>query len=176
MPFQTTSGIHAFHRRWVLLPLSLIALGGCNYGFSGGGLDSNIRTIFIQPFENTTSWFDLEAELYEELSRKLPGQLGLNLGSEDNADAMLRGSITRYDDAARTQPGDAGAIQVVEHQVQIVVSVELIDRRNNVIVWDASSLTGRGEYRPDSQTDEVARQEALESILEQIVNGAQSRW
>lgn len=159
-----------------VLGLALLP-AGCNYGLSsGGGFDATIRTLYIQPFENTTPRFDLETQLYQVLTTELPGQLGLTTGSEQNADAMLRGRITRFDEVARTTPGEAGTINADEFQVQIVVSVELIDRRRNVIVWDGSSVTGRGDYFASRESDTAAIEEALKSILDQIVNGAQSRW
>ena len=177
--FRPTSGIRGRRPSGaaVLLAGLLFWAAGCNYGFSsGGGFDSSIRTIYIQPFENTTTRFDLESQLYNLLAGELVGQLGLTTGSEAAADAMLRGRITRFEEIARTQPGEAGTITADEYQVQIVVSVELIDRRRNVIVWDGSSVTGRGDYFPSRETDEAAIEDALQSILEQIVNGAQSRW
>ena len=65
---------------------------------------------------------------------------------------------------------------MLKHQFQISVSVEIVDRTQNLILWDSQSLTGRGEYRPQNQTDEAARNDALQSIIRQIVDAAQSQW
>ena len=73
-------------------------------------------------------------------------------------------------------PGQPGSIDVFQHQVQITIVVEVVDVRNNEILWDSQGLTGRGEYRPDSQNDQVARLKAIESLIQQIVDGAQSQW
>jgi ABC-type uncharacterized transport system auxiliary subunit len=89
----------------------------------------------------------------------------------------VRGQITRYEDAAQNyRPGEAGArVQVELHQVQITVNVQLINRKNNTILWE-QSVTGRGEYKPASEQDVAARDKALDHILQQIIDGAQSQW
>lgn len=150
----------------------------CNYGFQGGGFPTHIRTIYIAPFENETPQFELQGRLFTELVEELPAQLGLRTAGAESADAILRGRILRYDDVAQNyragsnqQPG-----AVVGHEVQIGISAELVDVRDNVIRWEARSLTGRGTYDPGSQTDGVGQLEAIESIIEQIIAGAQSQW
>ncbi len=158
--------------------LVLTALAGCTYGFQGGGFPPHIRTIYIQPFENETPQFDLETLLFSALVEELPGQLGLQTVGEEAADAILRGRITRYDDVAQNyragtnQPGG----NVLSHEVQIGISAELIDLRDNVIRWEARSLVGRGQYNPTSEQDEQGKRSAVENLIEQIIDGAQSQW
>jgi hypothetical protein len=164
---------------------SLAALGGlvalataCSYGFEGGGFPSHIQTIYIAPFENETPQFDLEQRLFDELIDELPAKLGLRAAGEGSADAILRGTIRRYDDVAQAyRAGDATQTpDILSHEVQIGITAELIDVRDNVIRWSASSLIGRGTYRPDTETDERGKAEAIENIIEQIIDGAQSQW
>lgn len=156
---------------------SALLLAGC-YGFSGGGgFPSHIRSVYIQPFENETDRFELDQQLFRQLTEQLPRSLGLRLGSEEAAEAVVQGRIVQYADQARNyRPGEAGNVDVLQHQVEITIAVEIVDRTQNVILWDSQSLTGRGEYRPDSQPDDAARVVALESIVRQIVDGAQSQW
>lgn len=161
----------------VVLATALIA--GClNYGFSGGGgFPADVRTLYIAPFENRTVQFDLEQQLFAKLQEELPRSLGVRPGSEAAADAVVRGRITGYTDIAQNyRPGEAGAVNVVQHQVSISIAIEIIHVERNEILWESQSLSGRGEYRPESQTDEVARDLALESLVQQIIDGAQSQW
>jgi hypothetical protein len=175
MRFRRTSGRFA---ALSALLTGALAAGGC-YGFSGGGgFPSHIRTVYIEPFDNRTDRFDVDQLLFRQLTENLPRSLGVRLGPQQTADAVVRGSISRYEDAARSYlPGQAsGGIEVLQHQVQITISVEIIDVTRNLILWDSQALTGRGEYRPDSQSDEIARTRAIESIIRQIIDGAQSQW
>lgn len=163
--------------RAAALVLALLATS-CSYGFEGGGFPPHIRTIYIEPFENETPQFDLNSRLFATLVDELPSQLGLRTAGEGSADAILRGTITRYDDAAQNYRADANqpAGNVISHRVQIGITAELVDVRDNVIRWEARSLTGTGNYDPTSQTDEVGQREAIENIIEQIIDGAQSQW
>ena len=164
--------------RWVLLAAAALLVPGCNYGFEGGGFPSHIRTIYIEPFDNETPQFELQGRLFATLVDELPGQLGLRTAGEESADAVLRGSILRYDDVAQNYRPDADrpAGNVVSHQVQISIAAELVDVRDNVIRWESRSLTGRGTYDPTNQTEAVGQQEAIENLIEQIIDGAQSQW
>ena len=91
---------------------------------------------------------------------------------------MIRGRILRYDDVSQNyRPGTQGnPVDVLTYQVSITVAVEIVDRKRNVILWDSQSLVGRGEYRGDSQKDTDGREIALNHIIQQIIDGAQSQW
>ena len=80
-----------------LSSLALVAATGCIYGFSQGGLPSNIRTIAVLPFDNQTSSPEITRELYDEMSTELKKRLGLRDASQDRADAIVRGTIVSYD-------------------------------------------------------------------------------
>jgi hypothetical protein len=154
-----------------------VTLAACNYSFSqGGGFPADIRTLHVAAFENETIQLDLDNQLFRLLNERLPRSLGVRPGAEATADAIIRGRITRYDDVAQTRPGQPGSIEVLQHQVHITVAVQIIDVRRNEILWESNAVMGRGEYRPDTQTEETAKQLAIESIVRQIVDGAQAQW
>lgn len=159
--------------------LAAFTLPACNYGFEGGGFPAHIRTIYIEPFENETAQFDIDQRLFTALLEELPGQLGVRFAGRDAADAVLTGRIVRYDDVAQNyRPGDrpGEVADVLAHEVQIGIAVQLVDVRDNVIRWESNGLTGRGTYRPDSQDVLVGQLMAIDNIIEQIIDGAQSQW
>jgi hypothetical protein len=164
-------------RRAAIL-LLLLCMAACNYTLqAGGGLPEGIRTVFIETFENQTDNFELQSQLNSALTQELPRALGLRLAGETAADAVVRGRITRYNDAAQAyRPGETGTIDVQQHQVEITVAIEVVDVRNNVILWDSQGLIGRGQYRPDSQQPRAAYLQAIESLRQQIIDGMQSQW
>ncbi|HUG41159.1 MAG TPA: LPS assembly lipoprotein LptE [Longimicrobiales bacterium] len=172
---RRTSGRRAAE---ALAGAALLLLAACNYGFEGGGFPSHIRTIYIEPFINETAQFDIDQRLSTRLLEELPGQLGVRPAGREVADAILSGRIVRYDDVAQNyRPGSAGqVVDVLSHEVQIGVTVQLLDVRENVIRWESRGLIGRGQYRPDSQTDREGQRQAIENIIEQVVDGAQSQW
>jgi hypothetical protein len=95
----------------------------------------------------------------------------------DVADAIVRGSITRYEVVAPNyRAGAAGqAPQVLQRQVSIAVSVEIVDLVENVILWESSGVIAQGEF-PEGAPEEGGRQLAMELLVQRIVDGAQSNW
>ena len=156
----------------------VVALSGCNYGFRSGSFPDHIRSVAILPFENDTNRFELTQEIHEELLRELPRALGVTNAGEDQADALVQGRIIRYDlTTPLFRPGaQADRVDVLQRQVSIRVEVELIDLVENVILWDDRSLSTQGQYLEESETEEVGRIEAIELLVQRIVDGAQSNW
>lgn len=152
--------------------------GACNYGLQGGGgFPAEIRTVYIAPLGNETVAFDVDDQIYEVMRVQLPRALGLSLAGEGAADAIVRGRVTRYEDAAQNyRAGEPGSIDVLQHQVQITTSIQIIDVREAVILYEQTAVSGRGVYNPASQTAEFANTQAIEALIQQIINGAQSQW
>lgn len=170
------------HGRWTVLSAALLS-ASCNYGFQGGGgFPEDIRTIYIEPFQNETVQVELDQLLFQRLTDRLPRALGARAGAEQTADAVVRGRITRYDNVGQNyvpgQPatGSASGVNILTYQVTITISVEIIDRKRNVVLWDSNSIVGRGEYRRDGGQETDGREIALNHILQQIIDGAQSQW
>ncbi len=65
---------------------------------------------------------------------------------------------------------------VFQRRVTIGASVEILDVANNTIIWGSQGLTGAGEYEPGTETEEQGTIVALENLVQQIVDGAQSQW
>ncbi len=165
------------HRIASLVFIALLATGGCSYGFSSGSFPDHIRTVAILPFDNDTNRFELTQEIHDQLLRALPSALGVTNAGEDVADAVIRGRIVRYD--MTTPLFRAGQqdnqVDVLQRQVSIRVEVELIDLVENVILWDDRGLSTQGQYL-EGQPEEVGRIEAIELLVQRIVDGAQSNW
>lgn len=153
-------------------------LTSCNYSFRAGSFPPpHIRTIAIEPFENETTRFELTGELFDELLQRLPGALGIRQAGADVADAIVTGSINRYDvTAPNYRAGQSGdAARVLQRQVNISVSVQIVDLVENVILWESSSVTALGEY-PEGAPEDNGRERAIELLVQEIVDGAQSNW
>jgi hypothetical protein len=157
--------------------LAVLATAGCNYGFRSGSFPDHIRTVAILPFENDTNLFGLTQEIHNRLLRELPSALGVTNAGEDVADAVIQGRILRYDMTAplfqANQQNDN--VDVLQRQVNIRVQVELIDLVENLILWDNQGLSTQGQYL-EGESEEVGRAEAIELLVQSIVDGAQSNW
>ncbi len=156
-----------------------VAAGACNYSFSAGaGLPSHVRTVAILPFENETGRFEVTQEIYDALLQELPRALGLSLAGEEAADAIVSGTILSYNlNAPLYRRGqEAETVEVLQRQVRLSVEVQILDRAEYTILWDDSRLQVEGQYLDASETEEDGRAEAIELLVQEIVDGAQSNW
>ena len=154
------------------------AMAGCNYSFQAGSFPPpHVRTIAIEPFDNESDRFEVASELYDELVRSLPSALGVRQAGLESADAVVRGSVTRYDVQAPNYRAGAGGqpAEVLQREVRITISVQIVDRVENVILWESNSETAQGLFA-EGAPEEEGRRAAIELLVQAIVDGAQSNW
>jgi hypothetical protein len=162
-------------RSGFLVSLSTLTLTGCLYGFAGGGLPPSIKTVAVLPFDNQTPEPTLTQEISRAVREAVEQRLGLRQSAESRADAVVRGSITRYEpDLPVAYTGGDSAVTVTRRQVEITVSVEIRDQKQGKALWERNGLTVRGDYEPGREAD--GRQKALDELIVNIVDGAQSQW
>jgi len=159
-----------------LVTLSTLALGGCLYGFAGGGLPPSIKTVAVLPFDNQTPEPTLTQEISQAVREAVEQRLGLRQSAESQADAVVRGSITRYepDVPVAYQAGQDRDVNVTRRQVQITLTVEILDQKQGKPLWQRSGLVVKGDY--DTGQEAEGRQQALDDLVQNIVEGAQSQW
>jgi len=151
-----------------------LGLAACPYGFSGGLLP-NVKTVAILPFDNDTPEPALTQEVSQAVREALEGRLGLRVASEATADALVRGRVVRYEPGVplAIQPGQ-GQLNVTRRKVQLTVDVEILNQREGKTLWQRQGLTVEGEYEPPQ--DAQGRKIALQKLVNDIVDGAQSQW
>ena len=115
------------HVAWRAALLSTVLMSSCNYSFRGGSFPDHIRTLAILPFENETGLFEITQEIHQFLLREVPRGLGVNQGAEENADAILRGTISRYNlNTPLYRAGETGGgPEVLQRQRVILAAVGL---------------------------------------------------
>jgi hypothetical protein len=152
-----------------------IQLSGCIYGYAGGGLPPHIRTVAVLPFDNQTAAPMLQRELYDALRKDVEGRLGLNEASESKADAIVKGTIVRYEaDIPVAYSADPSQANTAQRKLQITVDIEIIDQTTGRTIWQQKGLTGDGTYAQQSESD--GRKSAIQKIVNDVIAGAQSQW
>lgn len=159
-----------------LVSVSPLVLAGCLYGFAGGGFPPNIRTVAVLPFDNQTPEPTLTQEVSVRVREAVENRLGLRQAGRNQADALVRGTITRYEpDLPVAYTGDQNnQVTVTRRLVQITVSVEILDQRANKTLWQRNGLLLEGDYQPGQELQ--GRGKALDKLVTNIVEGAQSQW
>jgi hypothetical protein len=161
--------------RLLALLLPILLATGCIYGFAGGGLPPNIKSVAVLPFENQTSLAPLQHDLYERMRREVEGRLGLREASEKRADAVVRGKIVNYEpDIPVAYSSDPSRANTAQRKVQITVDVEIIEQATGKTLWSQKGLMRDATYNEGSEAD--GRADAIEKIVEDVIAGAQSQW
>lgn len=139
-------------------------------------MPEGIRTVAVLPFENLTSDPTLTSEINRAVREAVQDRLGLRQAGENQADALVRGTITRYepDLPVAFTGADENRVNVTQRLVQIVVSVEIIDQKAERVLWKRDGLILEGNY--DTGREAEGRRRALEKLVTNIVEGAQSQW
>ncbi len=155
---------------------ALLALSAClPYGFAGGGLPSHVRTVAVIPFENLTAAPELQRELAEALRSELQNRLGLRNAAEARANAVVRGTIQRYEtDIPIAYSGNNNSQTSARRQLQISVDIEVFDQVSGKVLWQRKGLTADGQYEERGVL--TGRRQAIESIVNDVIQGAQSQW
>jgi len=147
---------------------------GC-YGFSAGSKDKRIKTVAVIPFDNETASADLPRELAEALREALEKRLGYRAAPEEKADAIMKGKIVRYElDVPVAVSADRRQSSTARRRLSIAVDLELIKQSDGVVLWQKSNLMAEGEYAERAEL--TGRKEAIQRIVSEVIDGAQSQW
>lgn len=167
-------------RRATISSLAAFLLAGCAFGFKGGGFPPDIRTVAVLPFENETADPAISQQVLLSVREAMERRLGLRAAGENQADAVVRGKVVRYEPdlplaftGTPTGNGTANTVQVTRRQVTVGISIEISDRKGGKTIYQGS-LTADGEYDPGREAD--GRKKALDKLVNNIVTGAQSQW
>jgi len=136
-----------------------------------------VKTVALLPFENQTAEPTLTKEVGDNVRDALEGRLGLRQASASQADALVRGTILRYEPDLPVQytgDQDNNTVDVTRRMVQITISVEILDQKQNKPIWQRSGLVVEGDY--DTGQEQQGRERALQKLVTNIVEGAQSQW
>lgn len=156
--------------------LSLVLLTGCLYSLSGGGgLPRHIRTVAVIPFENETANPEVSAELHLDLRKSFTDRLGLREAPEGRANAVITGTVKRYEpDVPVGFSADPTRTTTARRRVQLVVDVKIVDQTTGRTLFERAGIQAEGEYA--ERAEAAGRKQAIERIVNDIIEGAQSQW
>ncbi len=160
----------------VLVGVTLILLNGCLYGFAAGsGLPKNLRSVAVQPFDNQTAVPELQREVFEQLRKGMRERLNLREASEQKADVVVRGVIVRYEvDLPAGVSADPRQTTSTRRRLQIVLDVEIVDQTTGRMLVKRQGISREGQYAEGGEA--VGRRNAIEQLVNELLEGAQSQW
>jgi hypothetical protein len=87
----------------------------------------------------------------------------------------VRGTIQRYEtDIPVGYSANNKQTTTAKRQLQITVDIEMIDQVSGKTLWQRKGLTAEGQY--EERGEAAGRKQAIERIINDIIQGAQSQW
>lgn len=156
---------------WVqLLLLVCVAASTCGCGYHLVGTSSflpeDLQVLYVAPFENLTSWADMDQRLGEAMNQEWVRRRRFQLVNDPTAaDLELKGVISAigvspvtFDDSGRA----------TEYQMTLRASVQLRDVRGEEpeVLWEDKAFSRRTSYEVDvSAVNYFDRQMAAMDVL-----------
>ena len=137
-----------------------------------------MRTVAVLPFDNETPVPELQRELFDaHAAASCSNRLNLRDAAESKADAVVRGTIVRttidvpIGYSADPRAGDDRARGSCSSSSTSRSSTR---RRGKHAAASARASSAKGEY---AERDEAGgRRQAIDEIIADIIEGAQSQW
>ena len=126
---------------------ALALLGGCGYHVAGHSdlLPKTLKTIYIPAWVNGTVRYKLTDSLPQDIGREFIARTRyLVVTKPDNADAILTGTVLRYNASpAIFDPATARA-SVVEFEV--AMSARLTEKATGKVLWENTYFSFKQRY------------------------------
>ena len=145
------------------------------YRFSGGGLPSDVHTFAVANFDNQTATPQLPKEMTDALRERVRNRLGLRSASEKKANALIRGTIQRYEIDIPVGFSASNKHQTTAtRSLELRVDIEMIDQVNGKTLWQKKDALAQVSYQEGGEP--AARKRAIAQLVDDIIEGAQSQW
>lgn len=163
----------------LLLAILLVTSGCFRYSMTGTSIPSDVNSVYIPffPDQSNSGIGDLSDQLNDALVDRFVNNTRLQLAnSQANADAVLEGSITGYNNRPFTVGGDE---QTSENRVSITVQATFKYTKEDKPVWSNQRFESHSNYDPASnpiEGENNAANDALTKIADNMFNQAVGQW
>ncbi len=180
MPSGANRSAFSLHRaRQILVAASLFALSitanGCMYGFSGGGLPRDLRTVAVLPFDNMTPVPEVQRELFDAMRKAMNDRLNLRDAPADRADVLVTGSIKEYDvDLPVGVGADPQQASSPRRKLQLVVSFEIVNQKTGELLKRQDGARRESQYAEGGEAK--GRKDAIDQLINELIDDMLSQW
>ena len=170
---MTTRKIYQYLAVLTVIALSLASASCSVYSLSGSTLPGHIKTVHIPVFTNSTLEPGINDDVTTELSREIL-KSQLRPGSED-ADAVIRGNITRYSNQPQTFGAGGAEVQVEQYIVRVTAEAEFYDNVKDEQIYKGT-VSGEGVYNFENEDEQIGRDKAVKNLVEKIIQNSVQMW
>jgi hypothetical protein len=159
--------------RFICFAFLVFALfGGC--ATTKPVLPSNIKRIAVPTFTNKTTEYGIETTITDYVIKQFLVDGRLEIVSQDKADALLSGTITKY--LKQPLAFDVNNI-IMQYRVKVDVDIKFTDLKDNNIIREQKNIGGLGGgvavfnvSGSQPEPESVAVQRIYKELAEHIVN------
>ena len=153
----------------------LLTLAACSYSIYSSGLP-HLKTISINSFQNKTTEYDLEEDIYITLSDKFSSDGRLSIVTI-SPDCILEGEILDYSNEVLKYAGSS----VDEYEVKILFNIIFTDLVKNKVIWQNPSLLLSETYSASDsnityKTEEAAQTKIIQDLFDTILKNSLEEW
>jgi hypothetical protein len=163
------------------LVLGLVSCAGVLPSCAGYALEStyasDVETVRLPLFDNTTFRYGLEAELTEAIAKEIHRVTPWRVTTSEAADTELRGTITRVDKRELSTDSVTGLVQ--ELATIVTVSFEWTDARTGEVLVTRRGFSVAEPFAPvrgAGERLEVGEAAAIDRLARDIVAELRSEW
>jgi hypothetical protein len=148
---------------------------GCLYSFAGGGLPRHVKSAAVLPFDNETPAAELPREINDALRKAFESRLGLRSAPENRAQALVRGTVVKYEtDVPVGYSADPARASSARRSLSISIDITIVDQTTGKTLYERKGLVAQGEYAEGTEAE--GRRQAIQRLVNDIIEGAQSQW
>lgn len=167
--------------KFLMLGAAVLAVAGsCGYYSTTSRVPGNIKKIYIPYLDNETPEPSVEIEITERIIDGIIKDNTLKVVAEDEADAILEGSVVKYANEPYTfSERGSQSIQAEQYRLTIGLRVSLYDSSSNEYIWENKTLEGKGDYYLESsqeQNYEDARDNVYTDLVDGILSSTLQDW
>lgn len=155
--------------------LALLSLLSSSCGYSSRSLfNAGYKTIAVPIFGNKDFRREWEFRLTEAIDKNIEFRTPYKVVSQDKADTVLTGEITKIDENVLTER--TGTDLPRESQLTVIVDFTWKDRSGRVLLERKGFNRSATEIPQVGERVEDAEQEAVERLAEAIVDQMRTDW
>jgi outer membrane lipopolysaccharide assembly protein LptE/RlpB len=153
---------------WPFLLCSLVLnLTGCGYSLVGqGNLPKHIKTIAVPIFANKTLEKGIEDQLTQAIIAAFVKGGKLKLVAENEADALLTGTIRAYKADEAVAYNDLN--QISKYRLTVTVDINLQDLTRDETLWKTENLAEAADFEGGQDINLAQEQENKETALQTV--------
>ncbi|HER43459.1 MAG TPA: hypothetical protein ENO08_03270 [Candidatus Eisenbacteria bacterium] len=160
----------------IALVLQLVILSGCGHYSTSGRTAGDIKRIAVPYLENETAEPEIEIEITQRIIEGLVKDNTLKVTGEEDADAVLEGSIVEYGNVPFTFSNE---LQADQYRLLVGLRVSLLDKKQNTYIWQDKIIKKHANYYLETtteQTYEKALEDIYRDIVEEILGATVQEW